>query len=616
MSDTGVRSKLGVKINQKGEAVKMNRQRQGWKVVFLLTVFVMGVLLSPVSATSPDSPDRVNVLVGFHGTPNKGLVEAFGGEVYMEYDIVDALAVTLPAKAISALERNPLIDYIEEDGQAFALEALPVQNNANDQVVPWGIDRVFGDETYSFDTWDYSTGEGIGVAVLDTGIDENHPDLEDKVVGGVSYIDGEAWGTDDNSHGTHIAGTIAALDNDIGVVGVSPGVSLYDVKVLDTAGMGSLSSVVAGIDWAAGQEEVDILSMSLGFLSSYSTLRNACDNAYAAGKLLVAAAGNSGDWIFFNSIVYPARYNSVIAVAASDEDDRRASFSSTGPQIELIAPGVDVLSTEPGGGYRYGSGTSMATPHVSGVAALVWSLDSELTNSEVRVLLQETAEDLALASRVQGHGMVRADLAVDEVKNGDENGEPEPVVPDTFELTLEVIPAEGGTVTGDGEYDEKEEVTVTAVANEDYGFVNWTTKEGDVKSTNKELTFLMPDHDLTLVANFEEIEVEDPGEPGDGELTVTITTSTRGGRQSDRHLDVVVNVLDSDGVGISGASVSIEITLDEDPYASSTGTTDSNGNVTFSYTNHPDGGYVIQVTDVEADGYTLDGYPEKEYEKE
>ncbi len=357
------------------------------------------------------------VLIGFEAFPGaaeENLVRALGGEVNQTFWLVPAIAASIPGDAREALERNPHVRYVEDDAEVFALG----------QTVPWGVDRVFGEEAYSFQTWTTSRGTGIGVAVLDTGIDAGHEDL--TVTGGTTTVDDTDWRADVNGHGTHVAGTIAALDNELGVVGVAPDVRLYAVKVLDDTGSGSISSVVAGIQWAADHEDIRVANMSLGTSSNVQTLREACDQAYAEGLLLVASAGNSGNpGGRGNNVGYPARYDSVIAVAASTQNDTRASFSSTGPDVELIAPGVAVLSTLPGDQYGTANGTSMASPHVAGVAALAWAADPGLWNDELRLILQDTAEDLGLDPNHQGYGLARADRAVDAAANA-EGGDPAP----------------------------------------------------------------------------------------------------------------------------------------------------------------------------------------------
>ena len=302
-------------------------------IVGIILALVTG-LVGPASlAAAP--PDRVDFLIGFHEAPygsGQALVRSFGGEIYREFTIVNVIAARMTPRAADALARNPAVAYVEVDGPVYAI----------DQTVPWGIDRVFGAETYSFDTWNESTGSGIGVAVLDTGICENHEDL--TVLGGTNTIDGTHWGSDGYGHGTHVAGTIAALDNAVGVVGVAPSAMLYAVKVLDDTGSGTDSSVAAGIEWAVNNN-IPLLNMSLGSTRRSQTLKAACDNAYAAGHLLVSSAGNEG--LGRDTVTYPAKHDSVIAVSASDINDALAGFSSTGPTVELIAPGADILSTIP-----------------------------------------------------------------------------------------------------------------------------------------------------------------------------------------------------------------------------------------------------------------------------
>ena len=345
---------------------------------------------------------QARVIIGFSGLPDKALVKAFGGEVYAEFGFIKALSAKIPVEAIDGLLRNPHVVYVEPNIQLHALEEQYL----------WGMDRIYGDESFIFPTWVTSTGDGVKVAILDTGIDGTHPDLEGKVAGGDDFT-GIGSYSDDNGHGTHVSGTVAAIfSNDTGVYGVAPSASLYAVKVLDSTGSGYLDWIIAGIQWAI-DNDIDIINMSLGTTSDMQSLEDACNVAYEADILIVAAAGNSGNKPGNRDTVeYPGGYASVIAVAASDSNDLRASFSSTGPDVELIAPGVSILSSIPGGGYAYYSGTSMASPQVAGVAALVLSAKPTLTNAEVRLILQQTAENLGLKQEHQGYGLVRADLAV------------------------------------------------------------------------------------------------------------------------------------------------------------------------------------------------------------
>ena len=254
----------------------------------------------------------------------------------------------------------------------------------------------------------------MSVAVIDTGR-PNAPDLAANIKGG-NYVTPGASPQDDNGHGTHVAGIIAAVDNTLGVIGVAPRASLYAVKVLDDAGVGSYSDVISGLQWAVSNG-MQVVNMSFGG-PDYAPLRAAITAASNAGIVLVAAAGNSGPGA--NTVGYPAKYPEVIAVAATDSANTVASFSSRGPEVELAAPGVSILSTYFGVSYATLSGTSMASPHVAGAAALVIGSGIKdtngdgLVNDEVRAILDGTAHDLGAAGRdtAYGYGLVDALAAV------------------------------------------------------------------------------------------------------------------------------------------------------------------------------------------------------------
>ncbi|MBI3671577.1 S8 family peptidase [Candidatus Azambacteria bacterium] len=233
--------------------------------------------------------------------------------------------------------------------------APPVQPT---QILPWGIDKVDAELS-----WSKSTGSGVKVAVLDTGIDLTHPDLAANIKGGFNTINPASSANDDNGHGTHVAGIIGALNNSIGVVGVAPNVSLYAVKALDKNGSGYLSDVIEGLDWAIANN-MNIVNMSLGTNYDIPSFYDAIARASNAGIVLVAAAGNDG-----GAVDYPAAYPGVMAVSATDSSDAVTYWSSRGPEISLAAPGLNILSTWKGGGYATVSGTSMSSPHVAGSAA-------------------------------------------------------------------------------------------------------------------------------------------------------------------------------------------------------------------------------------------------------
>lgn len=334
------------------------------------------------------------VIVGFKAGCDEDLVAKHGGTTDATLGNLDALAVRIPASSIAALRAEPDVAYVEEDGICEALgKPAPTQPSES---TPWGISRVGAPVSGN-------TGSGIKVAIIDTGIDSNHPDLEANVGTGANIINTAKSPEDDNGHGTHVAGTVGALDNDIGVVGVAPGVSLYAVKVLDRRGSGFWSDVAAGIDWAT-DNGMHIANMSLGGGYS-STVETACSDAEAAGVLLVAAAGNSGDGnTSTTETSYPAAFSTVVAVGATTSTDGLASFSNTGSFVDVSGPGSGVLSTTKGDTYATFSGTSMASPHAAGVAALLWGALSSPTNDSVRAELESRAQDAGAAGYDNGFG--------------------------------------------------------------------------------------------------------------------------------------------------------------------------------------------------------------------
>ena len=219
-------------------------------------------------------------------------------------------------------------------------------------------------------------------------------------------------------HNTHVAGIIAAEDNDIGVVGVAPEASIYSVRILDFAATGTASDITAGLEWCLNNN-MQIVNMSLGACEDSISVRRAIDILYDNGILLIAAAGNSGNGIGTgDNIDNPAKYGNVIAVGATDINDNRASFSSTGQKLEISAPGKDIYSLLPGNKYASLSGTSMASPHVAGVAALIMKADSGMSNVQTRIRLQATAQNISKGSGSFetkswfGYGLVDAVKAV------------------------------------------------------------------------------------------------------------------------------------------------------------------------------------------------------------
>jgi len=373
----------------------------------LMACLILASVLT-ISVVTAQPAEKVPVIVGFKDKPDADLIQAHGGRIKCVYNIISAIACELPEPAIEALRKNPKVAYVEGDG---VVEAIG-------EVLPWGVDRIDAEVVHA-----YNKGTAVRVAIIDTGIDYTHPDLDANYKGGYDFVNVDADPKDDSGHGTHCAGIVAAEDNDIGVIGVAPEAYLYAVKVLNSRGSGYLSNVILGIQWSVANY-MQVVSMSLGTSTYSASLEGACNSAYNAGLVLVAAAGNSGDGNpTTNEYSYPAAYASVIAVGATDKSNTAPSWSNSGPYLELAAPGVSIYSTLPTYrvtltstyGYNYGtlSGTSMSCPHVAGTVALAIASDQTLTNVGVRTRLQTTADDLGPEGKdnVYGYGLVDADEA-------------------------------------------------------------------------------------------------------------------------------------------------------------------------------------------------------------
>ncbi|MEA1962217.1 MAG: S8 family serine peptidase [Bacillota bacterium] len=268
--------------------------------------------------------------------------------------------------------------------------------------------------------WPTTRGAGAVVAVLDTGIDYNHSDLKNNVIDGKSFISSEKDYMDEHGHGTHVAGTIAANGK---LLGVAPEAKLLAVKVLDRNGSGSYTGIAQGLDWVRtwrgpNHEKVQVVNMSLGGTMPEATLHRAITKAVQAGITIVCAAGNSGDGNKqTREISYPAYYPETLAVGAVDLQSGAANFSNSNDRIDVVAPGVDTYSTYPKNRYVKLSGTSMATPHLSGAAALIrarWHkrFQTNPLEADVRNLVQYMSIDLGDAGydELYGYGLFSFNL--------------------------------------------------------------------------------------------------------------------------------------------------------------------------------------------------------------
>ncbi|CCQ10944.1 Alkaline serine protease [Pseudoalteromonas luteoviolacea B = ATCC 29581] len=311
---------------------------------------------------------------------------------------INAVVLNLTPQEQLTLWENGEVESIEEDPKRFLMA----------ESTPYGITMTQADQLS-----DSLTGNRK-VCIMDTGYTLNHEDLPSTgVTGNDGYGSNDTgnWYQDGNGHGTHVAGTIAAISNGKGVVGVNPSgqLGLHIVKVFNDSGRWAYGSdLIKAIEQceAAG---ANVTSMSLGGGASSTAERNAFEQSYSRGMLHIAAAGNDGN----SSLSYPASYDAVVSVAAVDSSENKASFSQYNNQVEIAGPGVNVNSTWNNGGYKSISGTSMATPHVSGVAALVWSHFPECSNTQIRNALNATAKDKGTSGRdtSYGFGIVQAKAA-------------------------------------------------------------------------------------------------------------------------------------------------------------------------------------------------------------
>jgi subtilisin len=399
-----------------------------------IAVLIAGVLaLGATASQANNAPERFIVTFEEGGIGNEAAREALenkGAKVLKELGLINGFVVLVPEEALANVSALAGVKAVEKDVRVYAqkppggCEPWPdCKNGGGDdggggaqpaQTLEWGVDRIDAELA-----WSTSRGAGVKIAIIDSGISLSHPDL--VVAGGINIINSQKSYDDDNGHGSHVAGIAAALDNSIGVVGVAPEAELYAVKALNRRGIGFTSDIIAGIGWAAANG-MQVINMSLGSDSPSAALESAVNEAYSAGIVIVAAAGNSGESAGSN-VIYPARYNSVIAVAASDIDNNRASFSSTGPEVEFAAPGKDINSTWKGDGYHVGNGTSMASPHTAGTVALMLAVaipagfdadsDGVWDPAEVHNALAATADDLGTTGHdnFYGYGLVDAEEA-------------------------------------------------------------------------------------------------------------------------------------------------------------------------------------------------------------
>jgi len=303
--------------------------------------------------------------------------------------------------ALQTIQDCPGVLYVEPNFKIHSTENIP-----ND---PYFENKQFGLQNINAPKgWDYSIGSSlVTIAILDSGVDLTHPDLAEKIVPGYDFVNKDSIPQDDFGHGTHVAGIAAAVtNNNFGVAGVSWEARIMPLKVLDSTGSGYSSDSAQAIIWAA-DHGAKVINMSFGTISPSSAMLDAINYAYSMGVTMVAASGNEG----INGILFPAKYNHVIAVGATDITNNRGSFSNYGSELDLVAPGVNIYSTIMSGGIGLKTGTSMATPFVSGLAALLAGLSGDSSPDEIELAMINSALDLGATGKdiYYGNGLIQVD---------------------------------------------------------------------------------------------------------------------------------------------------------------------------------------------------------------
>jgi hypothetical protein len=591
------------------------RSRLAWMLVFCLLV-----LGTPIAATLYGQTNRYTVLYDDEAAALKAL-RRIGGKKLQSYKHFKGLETNLSPGKARQLER-----LLGKSGMVFKddyRQMIPAPNGRQVRVLgkpgpasqetPWGIDAVRAQQA-----WQYSKGAGALVAVIDTGIDGDHPDIAENVLIGANYVnDRYSWDDDVHGHGTHVAGTIAALDNEIGVVGVAPEASLIISRVINRQGSGTCGEVADGIYGAMEMRDVvDPPPHTMGFVINLS-LDWGCPEggpeiplleAVSEGAFVVAAAGNFG----YPGLRTPADLPGVYGATALDETLYLAEFSNYGFSVEAgqygwAAPGVGVLSLWKNGGMNVMDGTSMATPHAAGVAALMFSSG----------MPEVVGVDIGLPYAEQGFGLVDALETVNPTT-------PPSGVHDVAILDVEAPPSAtpGSTVEIDvdvrneGTYDEtttviltdstdpddevtigEEVVTLAAGASKRLTF-SWDTASASpgVRTLIAFAEFVPEEDDVTDNEDTAEINLADAPEPG--VLSVGVVTSKLVYSAGDT-VPIYATVTDQLGIPIKDATVQFDIISARNKhYYLGSDTTDSDGNAAYYWGHEPKHGTGFFIVDV------------------
>lgn len=589
---------------------------------------------SPVLAPQATGPtEEQDLIVAFDGPPQVEVVCAIGGRVRGEFPLIRALAVRAPCGAAARLRDNPQVRYVEVDGRstgrgndrstdAGALApAMPPPGLPHPQVTPYGVARVGAPAA-----WATSRGAGVRVMVLDIGVG---PNTDLAIAGGINFVNlaGDSNYADTDGHGTRVSGVIAALDNNVGYVGVAPDCELYSVRIREST-VYQPSWIVAGIEWSVANG-AHVINMSLGTQTDSQAVADALAAARDAGVTLIGSAGNGGQG--GAPVNFPAAHPGVLGVGATDAQDHLASFSSSGYWLDLAAPGANITTLAPNDQTAVGNGTSMSAPHVAGVAALVWGAvlaDPELSllprsaqGAVVQQALLRTADDWTVApgspgwDQYTGLGIVNAVAAVDLPQaltndiavtafNGPTSGAPNEVV--SFEVAITNL----GAVT-------EQPVQVSLIQDPNGSPIVLIAPPilalGPGDTTTVSFTATLPDNPLgteLFTARVDTTSTDQDPSNNSADLVVSIgpaqpTADVLVSYQVvGKKLRVTLDV-SSGGNPLVGASVSYALRLDGSVVANGTATTDSTGKASFTRNRPSAGTYTTDVTGVIGAGPTV-----------
>ena len=598
--------------------------RRGSVLIIVLVALVVG-LIAPVGASAGNRPivEQAKVIVTFHGPPGKQaqrIIEKYGGTVDKTLSLVNGFAAHVPKGQLKQLAKEASVKTVEPD---LTLSAFDLEyDNA------WGVKKIGTPAVHAAGVW----GDGVKVAVIDTGIDYIHDDPDDtpyvvdpeflhNYKGGYNFLNNTTDPMDDNGHGTHVAGILAAEKNGYLVSGVAPHVDLYGLKILDASGNGDESNLILALQWAI-DNHMNVVNMSLGTHTNVPAMQTAVENAAAAGIILVAASGNTvtiQDLIYGCPVAYPAAYPQVLSTTFTNTNNALTGFSCTGPEVDFASPGDNIISTVPIGpcqncdphGYKALSGTSMASPHLAGAVALL--LSAGITDQGAPGLMDDIKNQLCSTATVGfgvnstpiptsdpryakyfGCGVINVSAAVLPLLSADS-----PVATDDTATTAEDTPVSIPVLANDTD-PNNDPLTVSGVTDPPHGTAS-VQGDGSVLYT--------PDANYNGADSFS-YAVSDGSHTDTGAVAVTVTPSNDNPVAADDSLVAMTNIpstvavlandtdVDGDSLSVTGATTP----------SYGTATVNGDGTITYQSNNGYTGPDAFDYSIADGHGGTATGH--------